>query len=83
MSEVTYTTELGGVDWAQMKATLAADDFDNGRTRHAVLSEWVGPGVLPTSPERHAYQGLKPRSKDPAFVRQMMMTFPEMSAARG
>ena len=32
MSEITYTTELGGVDWAEMKATLAADDFDNGRT---------------------------------------------------
>ena len=32
MSEITYATELGGVDWAEMKATLAADDFDNGRT---------------------------------------------------
>ncbi|HEX7313152.1 MAG TPA: GNAT family N-acetyltransferase [Pyrinomonadaceae bacterium] len=32
MAEITYTTELGGVDWARMKATLAADDFDNGRT---------------------------------------------------
>jgi ribosomal protein S18 acetylase RimI-like enzyme len=29
---ITYTTELGGVDWAQMKAAVAADDFDNGRT---------------------------------------------------
>ena len=32
VAEITYTTELEGVDWAQMKATLAADDFDNGRT---------------------------------------------------
>lgn len=32
MAGITYDTELGGVDWAQMKATLAADDFDNGRT---------------------------------------------------
>ena len=32
MAGVTYTTELGGVDWEQLKATLAADDFDNGRT---------------------------------------------------
>lgn len=30
--EVTYTTELAGVDWERMKATLAEDDFDNGRT---------------------------------------------------
>jgi len=29
---ITYTTDLGGVDWEQLKATLAADDFDNGRT---------------------------------------------------
>jgi ribosomal protein S18 acetylase RimI-like enzyme len=29
---ITYETNLGGVDWAEMKATLAADDFDNGRT---------------------------------------------------
>jgi len=30
--DVRYTTELDGVDWAAMKAVLAADDFDNGRT---------------------------------------------------
>ena len=29
---VTYRTELGGVDWGRMKALLAADEFDNGRT---------------------------------------------------
>ena len=29
---IEYRTELGGVDWAQLKATLVADDFDNGRT---------------------------------------------------
>lgn len=33
MSEkITYRTTLTGVDWQEMKATLAADDFDNGRT---------------------------------------------------
>lgn len=32
MAEITYRTELEGIDWAQMKATLAADNFDNGRT---------------------------------------------------
>ena len=30
--EIRYETSLEGVDWAQMKASLAADDFDNGRT---------------------------------------------------
>lgn len=32
MSEITYQTDLTGLNWAQMKATLTADDFDNGRT---------------------------------------------------
>lgn len=29
---VTYKRDLDGVDWAEMKATLHVDDFDNGRT---------------------------------------------------
>src|SRR5215216_6424221 len=32
VGEITYKTDLGGVDWGQMKATLGGDDFDNGRT---------------------------------------------------
>ena len=29
---VTYKSDLGGVDWEQLKATLSADKFDNGRS---------------------------------------------------
>jgi ectoine hydroxylase-related dioxygenase (phytanoyl-CoA dioxygenase family) len=50
------------------------------RPRYTILSEWVGPNVLPTSAVRHAYQGLKPRSKDPAFATQIRMTFSEQFA---
>lgn len=32
MLTVTYKTNLDDVDWAQMKATLHADAFDNGRS---------------------------------------------------
>ena len=32
MKSVHYTTDLSGVDWSEMKAAVAADDFDNGRT---------------------------------------------------
>lgn len=32
MHKVTYKTNLDNVDWAQMKATLQADAFDNGRS---------------------------------------------------
>jgi ribosomal protein S18 acetylase RimI-like enzyme len=30
--QINYSTDLNGVDWEEMKATLAADNFDNGRT---------------------------------------------------
>jgi ribosomal protein S18 acetylase RimI-like enzyme len=30
--KITYKTNLGDVDWKQMKAILAEDNFDNGRT---------------------------------------------------
>ncbi len=29
---ITYKRDLDGVDWNEMKHTLQADDFDNGRT---------------------------------------------------
>ena len=32
MIEVTYKTNLKNVDWIEMKATLRADAFDNGRS---------------------------------------------------
>ncbi|HEX6185135.1 MAG TPA: GNAT family N-acetyltransferase [Pyrinomonadaceae bacterium] len=32
MGEITYQTDLRAVDWARMKALVAEDDFDNGRT---------------------------------------------------
>jgi GNAT superfamily N-acetyltransferase len=31
-SKITYDTDITNVDWPQMKSTLAADHFDNGRT---------------------------------------------------
>jgi ribosomal protein S18 acetylase RimI-like enzyme len=30
--KISYKTDLRHVDWAQMKAAVNADDFDNGRT---------------------------------------------------
>lgn len=52
MGEVVFSTNLDGVDWAALKAALAADRFDNGRTpeeyrrshenSHAVIFGRVG-----------------------------------------
>jgi ribosomal protein S18 acetylase RimI-like enzyme len=33
---VEYTSSLDGIDWAQAKADLAADEFDNGRSPEAL-----------------------------------------------
>jgi GNAT superfamily N-acetyltransferase len=33
---VEYTSSLDGIDWAQAKADLAADQFDNGRSPDAL-----------------------------------------------
>jgi ribosomal protein S18 acetylase RimI-like enzyme len=33
---VEFTSSLDGVDWAQAKADLAADEFDNGRSPEAL-----------------------------------------------
>ncbi len=31
-TSITYSQTLAGIDWVQLKADLATDDFDNGRT---------------------------------------------------
>jgi hypothetical protein len=33
---------LAGIDWAQVKADLAADDFDNGRSPEALRRSFEG-----------------------------------------
>jgi GNAT superfamily N-acetyltransferase len=32
VTDIAYSTGTGDVDWTALKAALAADDFDNGRT---------------------------------------------------
>jgi hypothetical protein len=60
------------------KVLHAAGHNRSDHARRTILSEWAGPGVLPTSPVRFAYQGLKPRSQDPLYERQTRMTFPQL-----
>jgi ectoine hydroxylase-related dioxygenase (phytanoyl-CoA dioxygenase family) len=57
------------------KVLHAAGHNRSDRPRRTLLSEWAGPSVLPTSPVRYAYQGLRPRSKDPLYQKQVRMTF--------
>jgi ectoine hydroxylase-related dioxygenase (phytanoyl-CoA dioxygenase family) len=60
------------------KVLHAAGHNRSDHPRRTILSEWAGPGVLPTSPVRYAYQGLRPRSPDPLYRKQTQMTFPEL-----
>jgi ectoine hydroxylase-related dioxygenase (phytanoyl-CoA dioxygenase family) len=60
------------------KVLHAAGHNRSAHPRRTILSEWAGPGVLPTSPVRYAFQGLKPRSQDPLFQKQTRMTFPQL-----
>lgn len=55
---VIYRTDLAGVDWVELKATLAQDQFDNGRTpeqlrtsfenSRAVVLAWAAGRVIGT-----------------------------------
>jgi ectoine hydroxylase-related dioxygenase (phytanoyl-CoA dioxygenase family) len=59
------------------KIIHAAGHNRSGSDRRTINIEWAGPDVLSTSPTRFSYQGLRPRSKDPIFQKQMRMTFPQ------
>ena len=43
---ITYRSELDGVDWNEMKAAVAADDFDNGRTPEQLRSSFLASHVV-------------------------------------
>jgi ectoine hydroxylase-related dioxygenase (phytanoyl-CoA dioxygenase family) len=64
--------------FSSSKLLHAAGHNRSEHPRRTILSEWAGPGVLPTSPVRYAYQGLRPRSHDPLYQKQTRMTFPHM-----
>ncbi|HEY0323599.1 MAG TPA: phytanoyl-CoA dioxygenase family protein [Pyrinomonadaceae bacterium] len=78
--KVVVRCPAGSAIFFNTKILHAAGHNRSEQTRYTLFFEWVGPNVLPTSPVRYAYQGLKPRSKDPAFEKQIKMTFPEIFA---
>ncbi len=74
---LTPTCPAGSGLFFNTKVLHNAPHNRSGRPRYTIFSEWVGPGVLPTSPERHAYEGVRPRSADPDFRTQVRMAFPK------
>jgi hypothetical protein len=65
------------------KVLHAAGHNRSDHPRRTILSEWAGPGVLPTSPVRYAYQGLRPKSKDSLYQKQARMTFSQLFGGAG
>ena len=45
MPAVVYIEDLNGIDWAEMKATLRADDFDNGRSPEQLKASFENSAV--------------------------------------
>jgi ectoine hydroxylase-related dioxygenase (phytanoyl-CoA dioxygenase family) len=64
------------------KVIHAAGHNRSDHPRRTLNSVWTGPDVLPTSSARQLYEGLKPRSRNPACVEQLRMTFPKLFALR-
>jgi len=57
--QLTYRFDLDGIDWADLKSTLTADHFDNGRSpeqleqsfrnSHSVCIAWDGDRIIGTA----------------------------------
>lgn len=78
---VTARCSAGSVIFFETKVLHAAGHNRSPYQRRTIQMEWVGENALPISPLRYAFQGLKPRSKQPAFIKQIKMSFPHFSAS--
>jgi ectoine hydroxylase-related dioxygenase (phytanoyl-CoA dioxygenase family) len=78
---VAVTCPAGGGVFFSSKILHAAPHNRSHRPRRTLMSIWAGPDVLPTSGERSAYQGIRPRSTQAAYAEQIRKTFPHLFAA--
>ena len=72
--KVAIRCKAGAGIFFNTKLLHAAGHNRSDNPRYTILAEWVGPGVLPTSSTRYAYQGLRPRSNDKTYQRQIKMS---------
>ncbi len=50
----------------------------SAQVRRVILTGRAGPDSLPTRPTRGPYEGLRPRSQQPAYKEQLRLTFPHL-----
>lgn len=79
---VTAACPAGSAIFFDTKVLHAAGHNRSPHSRQTVQIEWAGADSLPISPFRSAFQGLKPGSKEPAFIKQVKMAFPHLYSAR-
>lgn len=77
---VTARCPAGSGIFFDTKVLHAAGHNRSDSPRRTIQTEWVGADVLPILPVRYAFQGLKPRSKQSAFIKQIKLAFPHISA---
>lgn len=82
--------QVNGQELVRIKCSAGSGVFFTSKVLHAaghnrspvarrtIYIGWVGPGILPAFPMRFAYQGIKPRSADPAYRKQVRMAFPRL-----
>jgi hypothetical protein len=80
--QVSVCCPAGSGIFFSSKIIHAAGHNRSAFPRRTVQSVWTAPDVLPTSSERHPYEGLRPRSAISAYQTQMRMTFQEFFATR-
>lgn len=78
---VTARCPAGSGIFFDTKVLHAAGHNRSDFPRRTIQIEWVGADVLPVSPVRYAFQGLKPRSNQRAFIKQIKLAFPHISSS--
>ena len=81
--QVAVSCPAGSGIFFSLKILHAAGHNRSASPRCTLLSVWAGPDVLPTSAERSAYQGVKPRSRHPAYAQQVRMSSPHLLTCQG
>jgi predicted GNAT family acetyltransferase len=56
-NNITYKTDLDGVDWQELKAKLIEDDFDNGRTPEQLERSFRNTGATVLAYDGHQIVG--------------------------
>ncbi len=76
LPRITVTCPAGSAALFHVNIIHGGGANRSDRPRRNVIGIWAGPGAYPVTAARYSFQGLMPRSTDPARQRQMRMTFP-------